>query len=44
MITVSISINGNPILTRSAVNIRELKDTTTEQDKPMFEYEIDDGI
>ena len=38
MITVSIFINGNPIITRSARNV-----ICVDIDKGIFRYDIDDG-
>lgn len=42
MITVSILINGNPIYTRSAVNVGHVKEATWGKER-RCDYELDDG-
>lgn len=44
MITVSIAINGHPIHTRSAVNVKGIeKPTSSLPDGAWAKYKVDDG-
>ena len=43
MITVTILINGQPLYTRSAVNVGETSEVNTGRGERRCKYELDDG-